>query len=184
MSTPEPSNWNIFQPDNRNLIPGLHLPPIVFVAMSNDTYGAQQAPVHAVLLRRNGIPATSVTVRGAGIGGVGLPAGCMHSSCGRLLRQPAATSTYIISATLPLHLCMRLINYLPLSPCLPALPTKPQAPSQPVTPTWFSDRSPSITPYQSALIVEALKHPSIRMLNPDGWVETDPKQLELQANPR
>ncbi|KAI7839268.1 hypothetical protein COHA_006966 [Chlorella ohadii] len=119
VSTPEPSNWNIFQPDNRNLIPGLHLPPIVFVAMSNDTYGAQQAPVHAVLLRRNGIPATSVT-----------------------------------------------------------------APSQPVTPTWFSDRSPSITPYQSALIVEALKHPSIRMLNPDGWVETDPKQLELQANPR
>ena len=48
-------------------MPGLDLPPIVFVAMSNDTYGAQQAPVHAVLLRRNGIPATSVTVRGAGM---------------------------------------------------------------------------------------------------------------------
>ena len=60
----------------------------------------------------------------------------------------------------------------------------PQAPSQPVTPTWFSDRSPSITPEQSALIVAALKHPSIRMLNQDGWLETDPKQYELQANPR
>lgn len=66
VSTPEPSNWNVFQDDNRKLMPGLDLPPIVFVAMSNDTYGAQQAPVHAVLLRRNGIPATSVTVRGAG----------------------------------------------------------------------------------------------------------------------
>lgn len=61
---------NIFQPDNRNIVAGLELPPIVFVAMSNDTFGAHQAPVHAVLLRRNGIPSTSVTVRGAGAAAV------------------------------------------------------------------------------------------------------------------
>lgn len=70
-SLPSPAPpQNIFQPDNRNIVAGLELPPIVFVAMSNDTFGAHQAPVHAVLLRRNGIPSTSVTVRGAGAAAV------------------------------------------------------------------------------------------------------------------
>lgn len=72
-----------------------------------------------------------------------------------------------------------------LCPPMPLLPRNSlQAQSRPLTPTWFSDRSPSITPAQSALIVAALKHPSIRLLNQDGWVETDPKQYDLQANPR
>lgn len=84
----------------------------------------------------------------------------------------------------PVSLLLHRLQHPLRSPASPPSHMHPQAPSQPVTPTWFSDRSPSITPQQSALIVAALKHPSIRMLNQDGWLETDPKQYELQANPR
>ena len=123
VSTPEPSNWNIFQPDNRNLVPGLDLPPIVFVAMSNDTYGAQQAPVHAVLLRRNGIPATSVTVRGRwAAAGLHMPGWAVRGTLTTVSRASCsiagctgALPHFLTATTLP-----HLLTAATLSPPTPA----------------------------------------------------------------
>ncbi|KAL4424170.1 hypothetical protein ABPG75_001471 [Micractinium tetrahymenae] len=47
------------------------------------------------------------------------------------------------------------------------------APARAINPAWFSDRSPVITPKQSAVIVKALK--KIGALDKNGWLRDDPR---------
>lgn len=63
----------------------------------------------------------------------------------------------------------------PLQPT-PTLPLTrvPQAPSRPVNQSWFSDRSPIITPQQSSAIVAALQQ--LGVLDSSGWLRDDPRQ--------
>lgn len=66
-STPEPPAWGVLKPNNRRL-EFKPYPPVVWVAMSNDTWGMQTAPKCVRILRFNRVPSTYVEVRSQRIG--------------------------------------------------------------------------------------------------------------------
>ncbi|KAL4427844.1 hypothetical protein ABPG75_001933 [Micractinium tetrahymenae] len=105
-STPEAAEWGILRPNTRRLEVKPY-PPVVWVAMSNDTWGMEMAPKCMKILRYNRVP-----------------------------------STYVLRA-------------------------------QRVGPTFFSDRTPTLTAEQSRLIVGALQQ--IGLLDRGGWLRANPK---------
>ncbi|KAL4442061.1 hypothetical protein ABPG77_011322 [Micractinium sp. CCAP 211/92] len=66
-STPEPSEWGVLKPNSRRLDIRPY-PPVVWVAMSSDTWAREMAPRVTRILRFNRVPSTYITVRPLRIG--------------------------------------------------------------------------------------------------------------------